>query len=81
MDHVSNLCPVMFFLNAPKTNGTDQFWLIFQRNGPGDPFIIGETFFYFLNQESKDRSFQTMDEYRTQRDRFLATYTTCVGRK
>jgi hypothetical protein len=39
------------------------------------------TTIYFLNQESKDRSFQTLDEYRTQRDRFLATYTACVGRK
>jgi hypothetical protein len=39
------------------------------------------TTIYFLNQEPKDRSFQTIDEYRVQRDRFLTTYTTCVGRK
>lgn len=39
------------------------------------------TTIYFLNQEPKDRSFQTLEEYRVQRDRFLATYTTCVGRK
>jgi hypothetical protein len=39
------------------------------------------TTIYFLNQEPKDRSFQTMEEYRATRDRFLATYTTCVGRK
>src|SRR5437868_13518606 len=29
------------------------------------------TTIYFLNQEPKDRSFQTMEEYRVQRDRFL----------
>jgi hypothetical protein len=39
------------------------------------------TTIYFLNQEPKDRSFQTLEEYRVQRDRFLATYTTCVGSK
>jgi hypothetical protein len=39
------------------------------------------TTIYFLNQEPKDRSFQTLEEYRVQRDRFLATYSTCVGRK
>jgi hypothetical protein len=39
------------------------------------------TTIYFLNQEAKDRSFQTMDEYRVKRDRFLATYTACAGRK
>jgi hypothetical protein len=39
------------------------------------------TTIYFLNQEPKDRSFQTMDEYRVMRDRFLATYTACAGRK
>jgi hypothetical protein len=39
------------------------------------------TTIYFLNQEPKDRSFQTMEEYRAMRDRFLATYTACVGRK
>jgi hypothetical protein len=36
---------------------------------------------YFLNQEPKDRSFQTMEEYRVMRDRFLATYAACVGTK
>ena len=36
------------------------------------------TTIYFLNQEPKDRSFQTMEEYRVMRDRFLATYTACV---
>lgn len=39
------------------------------------------TTIYFLNQEPKDRSFQTLEEYRVMRDRFLATYTACVGRK
>ncbi len=39
------------------------------------------TTIYFLNQEPKDRSFQTLEEYRVQRDRFLTTYTTCVGKK
>jgi hypothetical protein len=36
------------------------------------------TTIYFLNQEAKDRSFQTMEEYRLMRDRFLTTYTACV---
>ena len=39
------------------------------------------TTIYFLNQEPKDRSFQTMGEYRAMRDRFLSTYTACVGRR
>jgi len=39
------------------------------------------TTIYFLNQEPKDRSFQSMEEYRVMRDRFLATYTVCVGKK
>ena len=39
------------------------------------------TTIYFLNQEPHDRSFQSLEEYRVQRDRFLAIYTTCVGRK
>jgi hypothetical protein len=39
------------------------------------------TTIYFLNQEPKDRSFQTMGEYRAMRDRFLATYTTCASGK
>lgn len=33
---------------------------------------------YFLNQQSFRRKFQTMDEYRQLRDRFLTTYTGCV---
>ena len=37
------------------------------------------TTIYFLNQEPKDRSFQTMEEYRAMRDLFLGTYTACVG--
>jgi hypothetical protein len=39
------------------------------------------TTIYFLNQEPKDRSFQTIDEYRAIRDHFLSTYTACVGSK
>jgi hypothetical protein len=39
------------------------------------------TTIYFLNQEPKDRSFQTLEAYRLQRDRFLAIYSTCVGKK
>jgi hypothetical protein len=39
------------------------------------------TTIYFLNQDPKDRSFQTNEEYRAMRDRFLSTYTACVGRK
>ena len=39
------------------------------------------TTIYFLNQEPKDRSFQMMEEYRVQRDRFLVNYTACVGRR
>jgi hypothetical protein len=39
------------------------------------------TTIYFLNQEPKDRSFQTMEEYRAMRDRFLVTYAACVGKK
>jgi hypothetical protein len=39
------------------------------------------TTIYFLNQEPKDRSFQTMEEYRVMRDRFLQTYSACVGRR
>ena len=37
------------------------------------------TTIYLLNQEPKDRSFQTMGEYRAMRDRFLETYTACIG--
>jgi hypothetical protein len=39
------------------------------------------TTIYFLNQEPKDRSFQTMEEYRAMRDRFLTTYTACIRPK
>jgi hypothetical protein len=39
------------------------------------------TTIYFLNQEPKGRSFQTMEEYRAMRDRFLGTYTACAGGK
>jgi hypothetical protein len=39
------------------------------------------TTIYLLNQEPKDRSFQTIEEYRAMRDRFLATYTACVRPK
>jgi hypothetical protein len=37
------------------------------------------TTIYFLNQEPKDRSFQTIEEYRTMRNRFLGAYTGCIG--
>jgi hypothetical protein len=39
------------------------------------------TTIYFLNQEPKDRSFQTIEEYRAMRDRFLSTYTSCASGK
>jgi hypothetical protein len=39
------------------------------------------TTIYFLNQEPKGRSFQTMAEYRAMRDRFLSIYMACVGRR
>jgi hypothetical protein len=39
------------------------------------------TTIYFLNQDPKDRSFQTMDEYRVMRDKFLDSYTVCVRTK
>lgn len=39
------------------------------------------TTIYFLNQEPSVRSFQTIEEYRTMRDRFLDTYTGCVASK
>jgi hypothetical protein len=39
------------------------------------------TTIYFLNQEPKDRSFQTMEEYRVMRDRFLDNYTACARMK
>jgi len=33
---------------------------------------------YFLNQDADRRSFQTIEEYRKQRDHFLAGYTICA---
>jgi hypothetical protein len=33
---------------------------------------------YFLNQQSWQRKFQTMDEYGRLRDNFLRNYTGCV---
>ena len=39
------------------------------------------TTIYFLNQEPKDRSFQTIEEYRMARDRFLSSYVACIGTK
>lgn len=33
---------------------------------------------YFLNQDAEKRSFQTIEEYRKQRDHFLAAYTACA---
>ena len=36
------------------------------------------TTIYFLNQEPQTRKFQTMEEYRALRDRFLGAYTACV---
>ncbi|MEG9438273.1 hypothetical protein JAO29_19155 [Edaphobacter sp. HDX4] len=36
---------------------------------------------YFLNQDAEKRSFQTIEEYRQQRDRFLAAYTGCAHPK
>jgi hypothetical protein len=36
---------------------------------------------YFLNQEPKGRSFQTIEEYRIMRDRFLDNYSVCVRAK
>jgi hypothetical protein len=39
------------------------------------------TTIYFLNQEPSVRSFQTMEEYREMRDRFLTTYTACIAPK
>jgi len=37
------------------------------------------TTIYFLNQEPEGRSFQTMEEYRVARDRFLDTYSACAS--
>jgi hypothetical protein len=36
------------------------------------------TTIYMLNQEPQSRKFQTIDEYRNLRDRFLASYTGCI---
>ena len=36
------------------------------------------TTIYMLNQEPESRKFQTIDEYRSLRDRFLASYTGCI---
>ena len=33
---------------------------------------------YFLNQPAEKRKFQTIEEYRTLRDRFLDKYTSCI---
>ena len=35
------------------------------------------TTFYFINQNSKRKRFQTIEEWRVLRDEFLKTYTTC----
>lgn len=36
------------------------------------------TTIYFLNQEPQNRKFQSLDEYRVLRDRFLANYSSCI---
>ena len=36
------------------------------------------TTFYFINQNSKRKRFQTIEEWRVLRDEFLKTYTTCL---
>jgi hypothetical protein len=36
------------------------------------------TTIYLLNQEPQSRKFQTIEEYRSLRDRFLASYTACI---
>jgi hypothetical protein len=36
------------------------------------------TTFYFINQNSNRKRFQTIEEWRVLRDEFLQTYTTCV---
>jgi hypothetical protein len=36
------------------------------------------TTIYLLNQEPQDRRFQTIEEYRLLRDRFLKSYTACI---
>ncbi len=42
-----------------------------------DPAHVVTTI-YLLNQEPKDRKFQTIAEYAALRDRFLASYTACI---
>jgi len=39
------------------------------------------TTIYFLNQEPQERKFQTLDEYRRLRDRFLSRYGSCITGK
>jgi hypothetical protein len=39
------------------------------------------TTIYLLNQEPQNRKFQTMDEYRNLRDRFLNAYSSCIRGK
>ena len=39
------------------------------------------TTFYFINQNSKRKRFQTIEEWRVVRDEFLKTYTTCLKNK
>jgi len=36
------------------------------------------TTIYLLNQEPRSRKFQTIEEYRSLRDRFLVSYTACI---
>jgi hypothetical protein len=33
---------------------------------------------YLLNQEPQNRKFQTIEEYRQLRDRFLVSYSACI---
>ena len=37
------------------------------------------TTFYFINQNVKSKRFQTIEEWKTVRDEFLNTYTTCIN--
>jgi hypothetical protein len=43
-----------------------------------DPPAHTVTTIYFLNQDPPSRKFQTMDQYRALRDKFLSTYTGCI---
>jgi hypothetical protein len=36
------------------------------------------TTIYLLNQEPEQRKFQTMEEYRSLRDKFLVSYASCI---